>query len=122
MLTASNVSDVVTLLAMVDRIEPVRGRGGRPRRRPDKVHADKGYSSRANREGLRRRGIGSRIARKGVESSTRLGRHRWVVERSFAWLHRFRRLLVRYERDAEVHQALLTLAAILICWRRSRRR
>lgn len=122
MLTGSNVPDVTTLLAMVDRIRPIRGRRGRPRRRPDKLHADKGYASRANREGLRRRGIQPRIARKGIESSATLGRYRWVVERTNAWLHRFRRLLVRYERRSDIHQALLTLAAILICWRRLHRR
>src|SRR5262249_40442526 len=98
-LTPSNVPDVVMLLPVVDSIRPVRGRVGQPRRRPTKVHADKGYASRANRAGLRRRGIQPRIARKGIESSERLGRHRWVAERSLAWLHRFRRLLIRYERD-----------------------
>lgn len=116
LLTASNVPDVVMLIPIVNHISPVRGRVGRPRRRPDKLHADKGYASRANRRALRQRGIQPRIARKGVESSTRLGRHRWVVERSFAWLHRFRRLLVRYERDPEMHRGFLNLAAILICW------
>lgn len=116
LLTASNVPDVVMLIPIVDHVSPVRGRLGRPRRRPAKVHADKGYASRANRHALRRRGIQARIARKGIESSTRLGRHRWVVERSFAWLHRFRRLLIRYERDAEIHQGFLNLAAILMCW------
>lgn len=122
MLTASNVPDVVTLLRMVDLIRPIGGRRGRPRRRPDKVHADKGYVSRANRRGLRQRGIQPRIARKGIESSERLGRYRWVVERTNAWLHRFRRLLIRYERREDIHEAFLTVAAILICWQRLRRR
>jgi transposase len=124
LLTASNVPDVTTLVTMVDRIEPVRGRPGRPRRRPTKLHADLGYRSRANVRALRARGITPRIARKDIEARDRLGRHRWVVERSLAWLHAFRRLLPRYDRDADVHQALLNLAAILICWnalKRSRR-
>lgn len=102
------------LLPMVDAIEPVGSGSGRPKRRPAKVHADKGYASAKNRRGLRARGIVPRIARPGVESKTRLGRHRWVVERTFAWLHRYRRLLVRYERRADMHQALLTLASCLI--------
>ncbi len=63
---------------------------------------------------LRRRGIIPRIARKGIEDSTSLGRHRWVVERTFAWMARFRRLVVRYERLADIHLALATLAAALI--------
>jgi transposase len=116
MLTPSNVPDVVMLIPLVDHIRPVRGRIGHPRRRPEKLHADKGYASRANRRALRQRGIQPRIARPGIESSTRLGRHRWVVERSLAWLHRFRRLLPRYERDPEIHQGFLNLAAVLICW------
>lgn len=116
LLTASNVPDVVMLIPLVDHISPVRGKVGRPRSRPNKLDADKGYESRANRRGLRRRGIQPRIARKGVESRTRLGRNRWVVERSLAWLHNFRRLLVRHERDPEIHQGFLNLAAIMMCW------
>lgn len=116
MLTASNVPDVTTLIAMVDRIAPVRGRRGRPRRRPSKLHGDLGYRSKANLDALRRRGIVPRIARKGIDSRERLGRYRWVAERELAWLHRFRRLLVRYERRADIHEALLTLASILILW------
>jgi hypothetical protein len=68
-------------------------------------------------EWLRRRGIAARIARYGVESRERLGRWRWVVERTLGWLHRFRRLRIRYERRADIHQAFLFLACSLICWR-----
>jgi transposase len=42
---------------------------------------------------------------------------RWVVERTVAWLHRFRRLALRYERRADVHEAFLTLGSALIIWR-----
>lgn len=69
------------------------------------------------RHALRRRGIIPRIARKGVESKERLGRHRWVVERTLSWLNRFRRLVVRYERRDDIHQAFLSLGCALICWR-----
>ena len=82
-LTPANVHAGQLLTALVDAIEPIhrqRGRAGRPRRRPDKLHADKAYSSRANRRALRVRGITPRIARRGIESSERLGRYRWVVE------------------------------------------
>ena len=65
---------------------------------------------------LRRRGIIRRIARKGIDSRERLGRYRWIVERDFAWLHRNRRLLVRYERDDTLHDAFLHLGCALICW------
>jgi transposase len=59
-----------------------------------------------------------RIARRGVESTTRLGRHRWKVERSLAWLLANRRLTVRYERRADILQAFLHLACALICARK----
>ena len=62
------------------------------------------------------RRIRPRIARNGVESSERLGRHRWVVERTLAWLNRFRRLTIRYERRADLHRAFLDLGCALICW------
>ncbi len=67
------------------------------------------------RAALRARGIIARIARRGQESSAHLGRHRWVVERTLAWLNRFRRLRVRYERRADIYQAFLTLGCVLIC-------
>jgi transposase len=103
--------------ALLEAIPPLRGQRGRPRHRPGKVHADKAYDVRHCRQYLRRRGIGCRIARKGIESKTRLGRHRWVVERTIAWLHRCKRLLVRYERREENHQAFLDLGCALICFR-----
>ena len=65
--------------------------------------------------GLRRRL--PRISRRGVESGERLGRHRWVVERTLAWFARFRRLAIRYERRADIFAAFHHLAAGLICLR-----
>jgi transposase len=67
------------------------------------------------RKALRRRGITPRMARRGVESSQRLGRHRFVVERSLAWLVGYRRVQVRYERRADVLAGFLWLACALIC-------
>jgi IS5 family transposase len=115
-LSAANVHDSRMMLETVDAIAPVRGKRGRPRKRPAKLHADKAYDSRALRGELRRRGITPRIARRGVESSERLGRYRWVVERTISWLNRFRRLRVRYERRADIHLAFLHLGCALICW------
>ena len=57
-----------------------------------------------------------RIARKGIESKDRLGRHRWVVERTMAWLARYRRLTIRYERLVAVHRGFLHLACARICF------
>ena len=53
-----------------------------------------------------------------VQAKTGLGRERWVVERTFAWLHNRRRLLLRTDRHHETHEAFLSLACCLICWRR----
>jgi hypothetical protein len=57
-----------------------------------------------------------RIARTGIDSSERLGRHHWVVERTVAWLNRYQRLTVCYERRADIHHAVLTLDCALICF------
>lgn len=93
----------------------VKQRYGYRRKRPEKVHADKGYDVPRCRRFLAGRGIGVRIARRTFESSQRLGRHRWVVERSLAWLARYRTLTIRYERKPEIHVAFLTLACSLVC-------
>jgi IS5 family transposase len=105
----------------LDAVPPVRGLRGRPRCRPSKLHADKGYDHRRCRRECRARGITPRIARRGIDSSERLGRHRWKVERTLAWMAQFRRLGVRYERRADVHLAFTALAAAIICMRQVRR-
>ena len=118
--SAANVHDSKMLEETADAIRPIhgqRGRPGRPRKRPEKLHADKGYDFPRCRKALRKRGIKGRIARRGVDSSERLGRYRWVVERTLSWLNRFRRLEVRYERRDDIHQAFLELGCALICWR-----
>ncbi len=103
---------------MIDAIPAIdHGRAGRRRRRPAKVHADKGYDVRPCRRARAARGIKHRIVRVGVESKTRMGSHRCVVERTFDWLAQYRRLSVRYERRADLHRALLTLGCSLICWK-----
>ncbi len=110
------------LAPTLDAVPGLRsGRRGRPRRRLNKLHADKAYDHRRCRRECRSRGIVPRIARRGIESSARLGRHRWVVERTFAWLNRYRRLTVRYERRADIHLAFNTLACAMICMGQIRR-
>ncbi len=118
--SAANAHDATQLVPLVDAIPAIvgpRGRPGRPRKRPAKLHADKAYDASTLRRALRARGITPRIARRGIDSSERLGRHRWVVERSLAWLLGFRRLGVRYERRADLLQGLLDLGCALICLR-----
>ena len=91
------------------------GRPGRPVRKPHLIQGDRGYDSQPHRDQLALRGIATQLARRRTLHSTGLGRTRWVVERSLAWLHRFRRLAVRYERLDFVHEAFLTLRCVLIC-------
>jgi hypothetical protein len=82
--SAATTHDSQLLESMVDAVPAVigpRGRPGRPRKRPVKLHGDKGYDYPGCRRLLRRRGITARVARRGVESTQRLGRHRWVVGR-----------------------------------------
>jgi IS5 family transposase len=81
------------------------------------LYADKAYDFSRCRRALRARGITARIARRGVQSSQRLGRQRWRVERTIAWLLEHRRLQVRYEWLAAVLEGLLLLACALMCWR-----
>ncbi len=117
LLTGANRHDSVVFEGLLDAIPPIRQPNGRRRKRPDKIHADKGYDYPRCRRALSRRHIRVRIARKGTDSSQRLGRHRWVVERTFAWLNHFRRLRVRDERRADIHQAFLTLGCALVCFK-----
>jgi len=118
LISAANTPDAQLMLPLLDSIAAVRSRRGRPRQRPAKLHADKAYDQKALRREVRRRGIAVRIARKGIESSQRLGRHRWIVEACLSWLMNNRRLVRRYERKAEHFQAFADLGCILICHRR----
>ncbi|ONY64904.1 IS5 family transposase [Burkholderia cenocepacia] len=115
-LTGANVHDVTQLLPLIDAIPPIRGLRGHPLQRPRVVYADRGYDSERHRRALRNRGIEPVIARRRTEHGSGLGKHRWVVERTHAWLHHFRRLRIRFERRADIHGAFLKLGCCLICW------
>ncbi|AUH39148.1 hypothetical protein CXR04_01815 [Streptomyces sp. CMB-StM0423] len=117
--SGANVHDSQALLPLVVGIPAIRSRRGRRRRRPGRLRADdKAYHSTERLAWLRRRGIVPRIARPGVESSERLGRHRWKIERSLSWLFGYRRLTVRYERKGSHFLAFLGLAAALTCYKK----
>ncbi|GAB2836425.1 hypothetical protein GCM10022221_39440 [Actinocorallia aurea] len=121
LVTGANVHDIHGFKPLIEAIGPVRSRRGPRRRRPEKVRADKAYEAAELRTWLRRRGIVPRIARKGIETNQRLGRHRWKVERTFAWILGYRRLAVRHERHGHLFTAFLTLAAALICYKKPTR-
>jgi transposase len=108
---------VTQLLPLVETIPPISGQPGHPRRRPDRVQGDRAYHSKPHRDALVQLGIEPVLARRGAPHGSGLGVYRWVVERTLSWLHQFRRLRVRYERRADIHEAFMTLGCIIICWR-----
>ena len=116
-LTPANDHDVTQLIPLVDGIPPIAGKVGRPQRKPKLLQADRAYDSNGHRAALRERGIIPVIARRRTEHGSGLGVTRWVVERTNAWLHQFRRLRIRFERRADIHEAFLKLSCCLICWR-----
>ncbi|EXU62343.1 transposase [Streptomyces sp. PRh5] len=116
--SGANLHDSQALEPLVRGIPPIRSRRGPRRRRPAKLHGDKGYDYGHLRRRLRQRGIRHRIARKGIESSKRLRRHRWTIERTMPWLTGCRRLHRRYERKAAHFLAFTSIACTLICYRR----
>jgi transposase len=118
--TGGNRNDVTQLIPLLDGVPAVRGAIGRPRRRPDTLIADRGYDHDKYRRLVWQRGVKPVIAHRQTGHGSGLGRYRWVVERTFAWLHNFKRLLVRYERRADMHHALLALGCCLVCFRRLR--
>jgi len=118
LVTAANTHDSTMFEALLDDLPEVRTPTGRRRSRPDKCHADKAYDNRACRGYLTRRGIKVRIARRGIESSQRLGRHRWKAERTIAWLAGCRRVRIRYDCDSERFFAFAMLACARLCFNR----
>ena len=129
MLTGGNVNDTTMLAATLDQVRVPRAGAGRPRTRPDRVLADKGYPSKANRAWLRSRGIAATIPERddqiahrrkkpgrpidfGADQRRRY-RGRNVVERSFALAKQWRGLATRYDKLAITYRAAVTISAIL---------
>ena len=114
-LTGGNRNDITQMIPLVDAIPPVRGRRGRPRRRPASALGDRAYHSRQGRRELRHRRIQAKIAWPKSAARLRARTQRWVVERTIAWLHQYRRLRIRYERRDDIHEAFLAIGCSLIC-------
>jgi hypothetical protein len=87
-LAGGNRNDVTQLVPLLDDLHAptVAGKTGRPRRKPDRVLADRGYGHDKYRRLLWAGGVKPVIARRGVEHGSHPGTHRWVVERGFAHL------------------------------------
>jgi transposase len=116
-LTGANRNESHPALTLVDAVPFLQGKRGRPRRRPDCLFGDRRYDAEAIRQGLRDRRIVPFLAKRNTDHGSGVGRWRWVVERTFAWLNQFRLLRVRYEKRADIHEAFFALGCILICWR-----
>ena len=124
--TSASPSEVTLVEPTLKTIQVPRAGGGRPRQNPERLIGDRGYDSDPLRERLGRRGItvivpyreNNKARRHEDGRLLRRYRHRWVIERTFAWLGSFRRLLVRHERFTSMYCSLLYFAAALIALRR----
>lgn len=119
--TPANGDERTQVIPLLDAVKPKTGKPGRPRKRLAVIAADKGYDSKQLRTSLRRRGIRPQFPKRVWKSKPILGRPislkvpRFQMERTFAWFQRkYRRLVVRWERLAEMFEAFLSLATIHI--------
>jgi len=111
-LAPANLHDVRTLLPLVVGIPAIAGKPGHPKYKPDALVGDKAFDC----EDLRGLGIEPLLPAKGDDEHG-LGVLRWFVERTISWLHQFRRLRIRWDRSPDIHQAFMSLAATVICFR-----
>ena len=115
-LTGANRNDSQQALAPVDAIPFLQGQRGRPRRRPACWATAVMMLKRSGEVCLADASLPF-LAKRNTEHGSGLSQWRWVVERTFAWPNQFRRLRVRYEKRADIHEAFLSLRCALICWR-----
>ena len=115
-LTPANASDTTQALPLLDAIPPIRGRCGRPRKRPERLRGDRAYGSAANRRRCRQRRVKPQLAAPRQPHGSGLGKTRWVIERTHAWYAQFRRLRVCYEKTLLSAHAFHLVATILIVW------
>jgi transposase len=113
----ANASDHKQIIPLVLDFPEVKGKPGRPKEMPDELYADRGFDSEATRWILAWLGIEPHIARRKTSHGSGLGKIRWVVERTIAWLKGLRRMRIRYDRLAVIQDAWNTLAACVICFR-----
>ncbi len=116
--TPANVRDEKPLQHMLETLPPVQGPRGRPRRKPKELYGDRGYGFPHIINMIIAMRIVSKLAPRGSEHESGLGKVRYVIERTMAWFGHSRRLKVCYEKNGEYWQAYHELAASLICFRR----
>jgi transposase len=114
-LTGANRNESLEAMPLVDDIPPIRGRRGRPRRKPKGRYGDRQYGTPRTRKGLEERGIEDHLARQRTPHGSGLGKIRWVVERSLSWVGQARRLKIRYDKLPSIHRAFHFLQLARIC-------
>jgi hypothetical protein len=108
------VGDVTQLIPLIQAVPPIRSKRGQPLRRPEHLHADRGYDHEVYRDKVRFQ-ITPHLARRGTGHGSGLGVYRWVVEGAIALLPWFRRLRIRWEIRDDIHHAFVTLGCAVIC-------
>ncbi len=127
-LASANQHEVKLAVPTLQTVRVPRGGVGRPKQRPKELVADKAYDSERFRRWLRSKNIKPTIPlyERRVRKRPKLGRpakvglgykERWKVERTFAWLGNFRRLLVRHERYLSTFRAFFLIAFVLVLLR-----
>jgi transposase len=119
-LDSASPAEVTLLERTLEKIAVPRPRG-RPRQKPARIIADKGYDSDALRKRLKRRGIelvcpnrSNRHRKTQDGRKLRRYRRRWKVERTFSWLGNYRRLVVRWDRSLTIYSAFFHVACLMI--------
>jgi transposase len=124
-LTSASPAEVKLAESTLDAVAVPRGGRGRPQKRPLRVIADRAYDSDPLRGRLRKRGLlvivphrkNRRAPSLNDGRTLRRYRKRWKVERTFAWLGNYRRLVVRYDRHLHMYRAFFHIACALITLR-----
>lgn len=114
---AANHNDNLDTIQLIDRVPPITGAPGRPRRRPKRLQGDRGYDDEEDRQQLRRRHIIPELAKRRTKHGSGMGKTRWFIERTNSWFKQLRRIRVRYDRCPDIYYSFLKLAAALICFR-----
>jgi transposase len=114
-ITGANRNESLEAMNLVDDIPPIRGRRGRPRRKPKALYGDRQYGTPRNHQGLKERRIEDHLATQRTPHGSGLGKVRWVVESALSWVGQARRLKIRYDRLPAMHRAFHYLQMARIC-------
>jgi transposase len=125
-LDSASPNEVTLIEKTLEKVAVPRSGRGRPRSRPTRLIYDRAADSDPLRNRLKRRGIElicphrAKRRKPKTQDGRKLRRYRkrWKIERTFAWLGNFRRLLVRHDHDIKMYSAFFHLACVMITLRR----